>query len=89
MRSLKNIFARSFGVAIITGLFVLFGGVGVVKAQSGSRKVIRLDAIKVEGRIQKPQAFYVLQRSNLNFEGLELKRSFISTIIESIEEKPF
>ncbi|MEO0814991.1 MAG: hypothetical protein AAFY60_19180, partial [Myxococcota bacterium] len=43
-------------------------------AQSGGRRVIRLDAIKVEGRIQKPQAFYILQRSNLNFEGLELRQ---------------
>jgi hypothetical protein len=53
------------------------------------KKVIRLDAIKVEGRIQKPQAFYILQRSNLNFEGLELKQSFIPKIIKSVEEKPF
>ena len=29
------------------------------------KKVIRLDAITVEGRIQKPQAFYILQRSTL------------------------
>lgn len=53
------------------------------------RKVIRLEAIKVEGRIQKPQAFYILQRSNLNFEGLELKQSFIPKIIRSVEEQPF
>ena len=38
------------------------------------KKVIRLDAITVEGRIQKPQAFYILQRSTLNFD--ELNRAF-------------
>ena len=54
-----------------------------------TRKVIRLEAIKVEGRIQKPQAFYILQRSNLNFEGLELKQSFVPKIMRSIEHKPF
>ena len=48
-----------------------------------------LEAIKIEGRIQKPQAFYILQRSNLNFEGLELKQSFIPKIIKSVEEAPF
>ncbi len=58
-------------------------------AQGAERKVIRLEAIKVEGRIQKPQAFYILQRSNLNFEGLELKQSFIPKIVESIEHQPF
>ena len=51
--------------------------------------MIRLEAIKVEGRIQKPQAFYILQRSNLNFEGLELKQSFIPKIIESVKKPPF
>ena len=58
-------------------------------AQSSGRRVIRLEAIKVEGRIQKPQAFYILQRSNLNFEGLELRQSFIPKIIESVNKEPF
>ena len=58
-------------------------------AHAEERKVIRLEAIKVEGRIQKPQAFYILQRSNLNFEGLELKRSFVPKIVESVRNAPF
>lgn len=62
---------------------------GVAAAQQAERKVIRLEAIKVEGRIQKPQAFYILQRSNLNFEGLELKQSFIPKIVESVKKPPF
>jgi hypothetical protein len=53
------------------------------------RNVIRLSETKIEGRIQKPQAFYILQRSKLNFEGLELKNSFIPKIIESVEKAPF
>jgi hypothetical protein len=58
-------------------------------AQVRRRKVIRLDTMKIEGRIQKPQAFYILQRSNLNFEGLELKNSFVPKIIKSVESAPF
>lgn len=53
------------------------------------RNVIRLSETKIEGRIQKPQAFYILQRSSLNFEGLELKNSFIPKIVKSVEEAPF
>lgn len=72
---------------------LLFGGMAIASAahaqSSGGRKVIRLEAIKVEGRIQKPQAFYILQRSNLNFEGLELKQSFVPKIIQSVSEEPF
>ena len=53
------------------------------------RKVIQIDAFKVEGRIQKPEAFYILQRSELNFKGLEPKKSFIPMILKSVEKEPF
>ena len=66
---------------------------GSVSAQENQRRrprrVIRITELVVEGRIQKPQAFYILQRSNLNFEGLELKNSFVPKIIKSVEEAPF
>ena len=51
--------------------------------------IIRLDEEVIEGRIQKPEAFYILQRSNLNYESLELKRSFIPNILESVKKDPF
>jgi len=72
---------------IVTVIFMMMGFSSMASAQG--RKVIRLEAIKVEGRIQKPQAFYILPRQNLNFEGLELKKSFIPKIIKSIDNKPF
>ncbi len=53
------------------------------------KKVIRLDAITVEGRIQKPQAFYILQRSNLNFEELNKAESFVPKVVKSVEKDPF
>lgn len=52
-------------------------------------RVIRLDAIRIEGRIQKPQAFYILQRANLNFDGLDPRESFIPKIWRSVEKDPF
>ena len=90
MRSLHNLLATPTVIAIIIGPLLAVGVADIALAQSrGGRRVIRLEAIKVEGRIQKPQAFYVLQRSSLNFEGLELKQSFIPRIFKSIEEQPF
>ncbi|KFA91326.1 hypothetical protein [Archangium violaceum] len=53
------------------------------------RKVIRLDAITVEGNIQKPQAFYILQRSNLNFDELNKAESFTPQVVKSVEKEPF
>jgi len=55
----------------------------------GKKRVIRLDAITVEGRIQKPQAFYILQRSQLNFEELNRTDSFLPKVIRSVEKEPF
>lgn len=56
---------------------------------SGKKKVIRLEAIAVEGRIQKPQAFYILQRSQLNFEELNRTDSFLPKVVKSVDQEPF
>ena len=53
------------------------------------KKIIRLDAITVEGRIQKPQAFYILQRSNLNFDELNREESFLPKVVKSVDKEPF
>jgi hypothetical protein len=60
-------------------------GTGTAK----KKKVIRLDAITVEGRIQKPQAFYILQRSTLNFDELNREESFIPKVEKSVEKDSF
>ena len=59
------------------------------KSGKGTARVIKIDTVKVEGRIQKPEAFYILQRSQLNFEGLEPKKSFLPLIIKSVDKEPF
>ena len=53
------------------------------------KKVIRLEAITVEGRIQKPQAFFILQRSNLNFGELNKTPSFLPKVLRSVDGEPF
>ena len=77
--------------AILSAAFV-FGVSTWAQAQSkkkGKGRVIKIDAVTVEGKIQKPEAFYILQRSELNFKGLEPKKSFIPLIIKSVEKDPF
>jgi len=81
---------------------VLFGGAAWAQATQGGsttaatgtapakkKKVIRLDAITVEGRIQKPQAFYILQRSTLNFDELNREESFIPKVEKSVDREAF
>lgn len=62
---------------------------GKAPARTGGRKVIRLDTLTVEGRIQKPEAFYVLPRSNLSFDELQKSESFVPKIEKSVQKDPF
>jgi hypothetical protein len=51
--------------------------------------VIQLDEIRIEGRVQKPNAFYILNRSNLGYEVLDLRTSFVREVIRSVQDDPF
>lgn len=52
-------------------------------------RVIELEAMVIEGKIAKPQVFYVLGRSRISYEGIRLERSFVERIIESARSNPF
>ena len=51
--------------------------------------VLNLDVFTVEGRLHKPTAFFILQRQNLDLDGLEKKESFLPKIVKSTEKDPF
>lgn len=52
-------------------------------------RVIQLDEIRIEGRVQKPNAFYILNRSNLGYEVLDLRTSFVREVIRTVQNNPF
>ena len=70
---------------------VLFSSLALAQDPGAAKKkkVIRLDAITVEGRIQKPQAFYILQRSTLNFDELNRAETFVPKVEKSVEKDAF
>lgn len=74
--------------AVAAVLVVLVSSIAMAQAPK-KKKVIRLDAITVEGRIQKPQAFYILQRSTLNFDELNRAETFIPKVEKSVEKDAF
>ena len=55
-------------------------------AQNG---VINLDETVIKGRIQKPEAFYILQHASLSYEKLTPKQSFMPELLKSVESDPF
>lgn len=62
---------------------------GYAQAKRTAGAVIRLQDFKIVGRIQKPQAFYVLHRAPLNYESLEVKESFVKKVIQAVKKNPF
>ena len=52
-------------------------------------RIIQLEEIVIEGRVQKPNAFYILNRSSLGYEVMDLRTSFLHEVIRSVQEEPF
>ena len=65
---------------------------GIVMGQGAARrnpKIIQLEDVKVEGKVAGPEAVFIINLKDLQFEGLEPKKSFLSEIIKSVEKEPF
>lgn len=58
-------------------------------AKKGAPKVIELEALVIEGKIAKPQVFYVLGRSRVQYDNLEQQRVFVDRIVEGANKNPF
>jgi hypothetical protein len=59
------------------------------KTRPSPARVIRLKGDIIEGRVQKPEAFYVLQRTSMSFEGLKLQTRLIPKILDALRKSPF
>ena len=55
----------------------------------GAPKVIELETMVIEGKVAKPQVFYVLGRSRIKYRGIKMDRSFVNRIVESARRNPF
>ncbi len=90
---MKRSLCQLVGVLVLLGAGAAFAQSAPAPSTSAApakkKKVIRLDAITVEGRIQKPQAFYILQRSTLNFDELNRAETFIPKVEKSVDKDVF
>ncbi|MDB4975205.1 MAG: hypothetical protein JWN48_3546 [Myxococcaceae bacterium] len=82
----------SLGLALVlTAALAPSLGAAQDKGAAGKRKpkVIQLEEITIEGRVQKPNAFYILNRSNIGYEVLDLRTSFLRDVVRSVQHDPF
>lgn len=80
-QTIKHLVAVLVALAITSAASTAF-------AQEGGG-VINLEETVIEGRIQKPEAFYILQHAKLSYEALEPDKSFIPELLETVEKEPF
>jgi hypothetical protein len=59
------------------------------KKKPAPRKFLRLEEMKVEGRIQKPQAMFLMPRANLSFGDLDRSEPLIPKVTRAVEKDPF
>lgn len=61
-----------------------------VERGAGGKKVYRItEEIRIEGKIQKPEAFFFYQKSSINYDWQELKQDMVPKILDSVSRAPF
>jgi hypothetical protein len=83
---------KRWASAVLLALLLVAVSATAALAQGGRKRqprVIQLEEIVIEGRVQKPNAFYILNRSNLGYEVLELRTSFLRKVVRSVQKEPF
>ena len=56
-----------------------------VERGAGGKKIYRItEEIRIEGKIQKPEAFFFYQKSSINYDWQELKQDFVPKILDSV-----
>lgn len=78
-----------YSIALSVVLLALVGSASAQDKTKRKPKVIQLEEITIEGRVQKPNAFYILNRSNLGYEVLDLRTSFLRDVVKSVQHDPF
>jgi len=59
------------------------------RKKQAPRKILRLEEMKVEGRIQKPQAMFLMPRANLNYGDLDRIEPLLPKVTRAVEKDPF
>jgi hypothetical protein len=57
--------------------------------KKGPRRVLRLEGDVIEGKAIKPEAFYLLNRTSISFEGLKLETQMVPKILKQLRKPPF
>ena len=78
------------GLILSAALMLVFAGDALAQgARDRAPKVIELEEMVIEGKVAKPQVFYILTRRDVRYEGLRMDLSFLNRIIGTVRDNPF
>lgn len=84
---------KKFIPSFLVVAFITISPPTVIWGQEGEGEVqpytIDLGDDIIKGRVQKPEAWYILQHANLSYKSLDPKKSFIPELLESVTKNPF
>jgi hypothetical protein len=60
-----------------------------VENKPGQRKVLRLEEMRVEGRVQKPQALFLMPRAGVSSVEQDRNESFLPKTKDALAKDPF
>ncbi|MFW5966376.1 MAG: hypothetical protein ACOCV2_02605 [Persicimonas sp.] len=82
---------RVTGNILSGGLVALIVALGLLSSSTAfaQEDVIDLEESTIEGRIQKPEAFYILQHAELDYEPFDQRKTFIPELLDTVEAEPF
>lgn len=91
MKTIKAGFLRHVTAAlgILAGLLVVSSARAEGPAPKAPPRVIELEEMVIEGKVAKPQVFYVLGRSRVEYENLKMQRVFVDRIVSGAKKNPF
>lgn len=76
-------------VLVLLACATLASGAAAQKKKAGPGGVIRLEETVIEGRVRKPNAFFINTRSDLVYAVLEIKESFVGEIGKVVSDGSF
>jgi hypothetical protein len=86
-RSLKIILGIS--VVIIAGFIVDAFLHHAAAQEKKEEKTIIMDRIRIRGKIERPEAVYIIDVTNPNFKPIRIERSFQDEILEPVDKDEF
>jgi len=78
-------------LCLLTCAAALIGAPSFASAQAkkGAGGIIRLEEMVIEGRVQKPNAFFINTRDAMVYKVLEIRESFVDEIPKAIDSGKF